>query len=79
MAFCKMTFADEFYFNEDFTYFSLVPLEGYRNWTQLFESQYKGYKFNMEHLSLENAEHPILNYEKLMALFASKDLESKEV
>lgn len=43
IIFSKMLLKDMYYFNNDFTLYSLVPLEGYQKWSTLMSTMYKDY------------------------------------
>lgn len=60
--FSKMLLRDMYYFNRDFTLYSMVPLEGYLKWSELMNNQYKDYVFNNK-LEMENKTAPTLNFD----------------
>jgi hypothetical protein len=37
---------DKILFNKDFSKFSLIPLEGFRTWSQLLDTDFKGYQLD---------------------------------
>jgi hypothetical protein len=49
ITFSKMAYADEVYFNPDYTQYSLVPLEGYVKWSDIMNSNVMaGFRFDKE-------------------------------
>mmetsp|Transcript_11735 Transcript_11735/g.8558 ORF Transcript_11735/g.8558 Transcript_11735/m.8558 type:complete len:104 (-) Transcript_11735:218-529(-) len=74
----QIILSDQIYFDSEFAYFSLVPLEGYRSFSQLFDGPFKGYKLS-EKTTIERATAPLLNYEHLRSILLEKNFESDEV
>ena len=73
----QLVINDEIYFDREFVYFSLVPLEGYRKFSDLFNQEFKGYEFINKKIQRTTA--PLQNFEHLRSVLLEKNFESDEV
>ena len=63
MTLTKLVIEDKIYSNHDFSKFSLVPLEGYRKWSDYMAKEFKGYKLNNTNMTLDPSNAPLLKYD----------------
>lgn len=61
LTFVKLLMNDKILMNKDFSKFSLIPIEGYRSWSEQLATDFKGYAMN-EKFSLTNSTAPTLNF-----------------
>ena len=67
------------YYNSDFTKFSWVPLEGYKNWEQQSKEDFKGYEFDEENKIVRKKDMVALKFSDQINLLLSKDLNSEAI
>lgn len=66
--------ADEaFLTNTDYTQYSVVPLPGFRPWSEYKTERFPGFEIDQERMIIRSGTAPKLNYDELMKLFKSKD------
>jgi hypothetical protein len=69
-AFQKLVLTDEIYFSKDYTLFSLIPLEGYRKWSDVLAHDFPGFHLDMTGGGrLANDVVPRLNFETMKKIF----------
>ena len=64
-SFINLIVNDEIYFTKDFTLFSLVPLDKYFKWSEVLESDFKGFTLDLKASKLVNTITPRLNFATL--------------
>ena len=77
MTLTRLVCANKVWVNNDFTKFSIVPLEGFRNWADYLAKDFKGYKLN-DMLSLIPDTVPVQNYDKVMNLLTCDNYDGNE-
>jgi hypothetical protein len=73
----RLICANKVYCNKDFTKFSLIALEGFRNWADYIATDFKGYKLS-DMLALIPDTAPTLNYDKIMNLLTTPVYDGNE-
>jgi hypothetical protein len=78
VSFFQLVIENQIYFNSDFSLFSVEPIEGYKRWSDLFETIFKGYALN-DKREIDVVTAPTLNYDHLISMLLGKDTQSDEI
>lgn len=62
-----------YYANKSFDLYSVVPMEGFKKWSEYLATDFKGYDFDPATNTLKPTTAPVLNYESLRKLLTSRD------
>ena len=74
-VFVDVFILDVFFSNPDFTLFSIFELEGFKKWSQIKDSNFSQYDFDLVSRELvPNKDTPVLNFEEVKKLLLSKDV-----
>lgn len=68
-SFMDLIFKDQIYFQKDFVKFSLVPLEGFVNWSEHSKTAFSGYVLDIKQGKMFNEVTPRLNFQTLQNIF----------
>ena len=74
-----LTKQDKIFYNFDFVKFSVVPLEGYKCWSQQIKEELKGYDMDVNNKFISLPDTSRVNFNQLLKVLRSKDLDSEEV
>jgi hypothetical protein len=68
-SFIHLIIQDRILFTRDFTQYSVIPLDGYMKWSEILESDFKGFSVDFKGAKLVNDNLPRLNYLTLQKIF----------
>ena len=65
-------------FNKDFNMFSVVPLDGYKLWSEQMNTLFKGYTLDEENV-LQRVDAPAHKYSSLIDMFLAKTPSEEQI